>query len=135
MSDLNVVYTEAKFWLPMTTLFGIVIRAYISGKNAISDWADKLLNNHLHSIESSTKSTLIETQTTNALLRNFTTGSETVAKEVAGVKSTLADHHEKQAAVWQAVTESLVILKERSRANETRRARAAKKARKATNAS
>lgn len=109
MSDLNVLYTEAKFWLPLLSIFGLVIKAYVNGKKSVSEWADSLLNNHLHGIENNTKSTESETKETNKLLRDY-------AGKLDTVQGTLHAHHERQLQVWHGVTEALVVLKERTRA-------------------
>jgi hypothetical protein len=108
MTDLNALYHEAKFWLPMVTIFGIVIKAWLSSKQGVSDWADKLLNNHLAGIETATQSTETETKKTNELLRDH-------AGKLDMVQATLSEHHEHQLEAWKGITESLIILKERTR--------------------
>ncbi len=77
MTDLNYLYSEIKFWLPLLTGFGMVVKAYLSGKKGVSEWASSLLDNHLHSIETATKSTEFETRRTNTLL------TEAATREIA----------------------------------------------------
>jgi hypothetical protein len=110
MADLNALYHEVKFWLPMITTFGIVVKAYLSGKAGVSAWADKLLNNHLAGIETATQSTEAETKKTNDLLRDH-------AGKLDMVQATLSEHHEHQLEAWKGITESLIVLKERTRAS------------------
>jgi len=116
MSDLNAIYNEAKFWLPMITVFTIVIKAYLSGKKNVSDWADSLLNNHLHGIEQATKSTEEETKKTNSLLTEAAQRDIATAGKVDMVQSTPHEHHGRELQVWQTVAEALTVLKERTRA-------------------
>ena len=112
MTDLNALYHEIKFWLPMVTIFGIVIKTWLSSKQGVSDWANKLLNNHLAGIEAATQSTETETKKTNELLRDH-------AGKLDMVQTTLSEHHEHQLKAWKGITESLILLKERTRTRKT----------------
>ena len=103
MTDLNVAYTEMKFWLPMITVAAIVWKA----KTSVTGWVDKLFSNHLAHIEAATVNTAKETIQTNCLLR------DSVGK-LDMVQNTVNDQHEKNLQVWAGVCESLTILKERS---------------------
>jgi hypothetical protein len=115
MSDLNQLYIELKFWLPVVTAFTIVVKAYLGGKGKISDWADQLLNNHLSHIETATTSTEVETKKTNELLRTAAERDIATASKVDAVQSTLHTQHERQLEVWHGVTQALTVLKERTR--------------------
>ena len=105
-------YEILKWWLPIISAFGLVIKAYTSIKKALTEFTERLLNNHLSGIESATQSTEVETKKTNALLVGQT-------GKIEMVQNTLADHQEKNLIVWQGVLESLTILKERSRAHKS----------------
>ena len=127
-TDLNHLYGELKWWLPMLAGFGMVIKAYLSGKRGVSEWASSLLDNHLHSIETATKSTESETRRTNTLLTEAATREMATAGKVDMVQGTLNIHHERQLEVWHGVTEALTVLKERTRAcNPSRSRKTAKK--------
>jgi len=115
MTDLNHLYSELKWWLPMLTGFGMVIKAYLSGKKGVSEWASSLLDNHLHSIETATKSTESETRRTNTLLTEAATREMATAGKVDMVQGTLNTHHERQLEVWKEVAQALTVLKERTR--------------------
>ena len=115
MTDLNHLYSELKWWLPMLTGFGMVIKAYLNGKRVVSEWASSLLDNHLHSIETATKSTESETRRTNTLLTEAATREMATAGKVDMVQGTLNTHHERQLEVWKEVAQALTVLKERTR--------------------
>jgi hypothetical protein len=115
MTDLNHLYSELKWWLPMLTGFGMVIKAYLNGKRGVSEWASSLLDNHLHSIETATKSTESETRRTNTLLTEAATREMATAGKVDMVQGTLNTHHERQLEVWKEVAQALTVLKERTR--------------------
>jgi hypothetical protein len=115
MTDPNSLYGEIKFWLPMVTAFGIIVKAYLNGKKGVSEWASSLLDNHLHSIETATKSTESETRRTNTLLTEAATREMATAGKVDMVQGTLNTHHERQLEVWKEVAQALTVLKERTR--------------------
>lgn len=47
------IYALVKFWLPVITAFGLVIKGFHLASVGVSNWADRLLNNHLSHIEDS----------------------------------------------------------------------------------
>ena len=99
---------QIRWWLPLVSGFALVIKAYTSTKKSVTEFAERLLNNHLSGIETATQSTEVETKKTNAILQAQT-------GKIDMVQNTLADHQEKNLMVWQGVLESLTILKERTR--------------------
>ena len=101
-------YEIIKFWLPIISAFGLVIKAYTGGKKSVSEFCDKLLSNHLSHIEEATVSNAEEAKETNILLRDH-------SGKLEMVQSTLSAQHDKQLQVWQGVTEALIVLKERTR--------------------
>jgi hypothetical protein len=107
-------YEVIKWWLPIVSAGGIVVKAYLTAKKSISSYAEKLLNNHLAGIEAATKSTEAETKVTNKLLTD-------VSGQNVMVINAMNDHHDKQMLVWDSVTKTLAILEDRTRV--TRRAR------------
>jgi hypothetical protein len=107
-------YEMIKWWLPIISFGGIVVKAYLTAKKNISEYAEKLLNNHLAGIETATKSTEVETKTTNKLLTDVY-GQNTM------VMNTMNQHQEKQMLVWDGVVKTLTILEDRTRVS--RRAR------------
>ena len=128
MTDPNSLYGEIKFWLPMVTAFGIIVKAYLNGKKGVSEWASSLLDNHLHSIETATKSTESETRRTNTLLTEAAQREVATAGKVDMVQGTLNTHHERQLEVWKEVAQALTVLKERTRVcSPSRRASAKRK--------
>jgi hypothetical protein len=128
MTDPNSLYGEIKFWLPMVTAFGIIVKAYLNGKKGVSEWASNLLDNHLHSIETATKSTESETRRTNTLLTEAAQREIATAGKVDMVQGSLNTHHERQLEVWKEVTMALTVLKERTQAcSPSRSKRSAKR--------
>jgi hypothetical protein len=117
----HVLYEGLKFWLPVVTGFGIVIKAYVHAakkvaetKNSVQAWADTMLNNHLHSIQDATMQTVSETKKTNALLKDSAQQAIAVADHVERVASTISSHQEKEAQVWAGVVKTLAIIEDRT---------------------
>src|SRR5208337_4603867 len=44
-------YEALKFWLPVVTVVGLIIRGYLSAKKAASAWANTMLDNHMAHIQ------------------------------------------------------------------------------------
>jgi len=121
MTDPNSLYGELRYWLVWVSAYGVVIKAYLTGKRGVQEFVDKLLANHLAHIEEATVSTHIETKQTNVLLKDS-------SGKLEMIQNTLADHHDKNLQVWAAVTQSLTILAERTRAcNPSRAKKSAKR--------
>jgi len=116
LQHFGVAYQEAKYWLPLITIATIVWKA----KTAIIVWADALLNNHLHSIQEATVSTVIETKKTNTLLEDH-------SGKLLMLQNTTRDHNEKEMQVWTGVVNTLAVLEDRTRRTASRKAAHAKK--------
>jgi hypothetical protein len=109
-------YETVKYWLPLVTAGGIIIKAYLTAKKNISEYASRLLDNHLSGIEKATKSTEVETKTTNQLLKD-------VSGQNIMVLNTMNGHHEKQMQVWAGVVNTLAVLEDRTKLARAARAR------------
>lgn len=118
--DIAAVYTAAKYWIPLSTLFVMVFKAYTSGKRSIGAWAEKLLSNHLTHIQAATESTVLETKKTNVLLETAAVKQDATSKEVTESKNLLKDNAEKQLQVWQGVVKTLAVLEDRTRRSSPR---------------
>ena len=53
------IYEIIKFWLPIVTAFGFILRGYHTITRNVSEWADKLLHNHLSHIEQNTAQSVV----------------------------------------------------------------------------
>ena len=49
------LYEQFKFWTPLVSGFGLVIKAYFSVKKGIAEWANSLLQTHLGGIKDELK--------------------------------------------------------------------------------
>jgi hypothetical protein len=109
-----VAYEAVRFWLPLVTIGGLIIKAYISATKKISTWAERLLTNHLAHIEIATTSTERETKVTNQLLGQVSDQHQTLEKKVDSVFVNMNMHQEKQMHMWDTISKTLVILEDRS---------------------
>ena len=109
-----VAYEAVRFWLPLVTIGGLIIKAYISATKKISTWAERLLTNHLAHIEIATTSTERETKVTNKLLGQVSDQHQTLEKKVDSVFVNMNMHQEKQMHMWDTISKTLVILEDRS---------------------
>ena len=112
-------YEMIRWWLPILSFGGIVIKAYLSAKKSVGEWANKLFDNHLTHIEQATKNTEAETRVSNQLLKD-------VSGQNIMVLNTMNEYHEKQLVIWDGIVKTLAILEDRTRV-QVRAARARKK--------
>lgn len=73
------LYAALKFWLPIVTFFGLLIKAYKTAKGGIQQFADSLLGNHLHTIQENTGKTA-------ALLEEVRDDQRTMMTDIAILK-------------------------------------------------
>ena len=111
-TDLNTGYEIVRFWLPLVSGFAIVVKAYMSAKKSVGEWASKLLDNHLSHIQASTEQTTVETKQTNKLL-----------VEQAKHFESMLEHNKRETQVWQGVVNTLAVLKDRGRDRSRARSR------------
>lgn len=102
MSDLNAMYGELKFWLPMISGFSLAAGIWFKAKKSMQEWASKLLDNHLSHIQTATENT---------------------AASLSGLTQALINHEEKEMQVWQGVVRTLDVLEDRTSRSRARRRR------------
>jgi hypothetical protein len=116
-------YAALKFWLPMGTAFGLVIKAYRSLTTGVTSWADKLLNNHLSHIQAATESTAsltkIAAETSAQLLREILIESRRAAVASSQVQRDLKEYQNKDADTQRDIVTALAVLKDRHQAPTT----------------
>lgn len=78
-----------KFWLPILSAFGLVIKGWRTAVEKVTAWADRLLNNHMHHIEANTA-------------------------ETAEAMRDLKTYLESNVAIQQSILTNLEILKDRT---------------------
>ena len=85
------VYAALKFWLPMVTAFGLIIRAYHSAAGGITSWADKLLNNHLSHIQAGTERTATLLEQSQRELKMYQKEDSAVQRNIVTALEVLKD--------------------------------------------
>jgi hypothetical protein len=116
-------YEILKFWLPIVSAGGIVIKAYLTVKKGVGDWAERLLSNHLVHIEAAAKSTEAETKKTNEILKDSGERYQSVVRKLDIAFENMNEHNEKQLIMWDGVAKTLAVLEDRTRTARAARAR------------
>lgn len=102
MTDPNLLYGELKFWLPLLTFSGLIVKAYLNFRKSTTEWMNQLLDNHLTHIQKAT---------------------QTTSDGIAGLANAFNSHEEKEMKVWEGVVRTLDVLEDRT----ARRSRARRK--------
>ena len=107
---MYTTYEVIKWWLPILSAFGIVIGAWRSARKLVTEWVERLLNNHLHHIE-------LNTADAASALREQREEFVTLRKEQTQgfemVRQDFSRHSEMDARIQQAILTNLEILKDR----------------------
>jgi hypothetical protein len=93
MTQIDIAYDSLRFWLPLVSGFAIVVKAYMSAKKSVGEWASRLLNNHLSHIQAATQET---------------------AASIGVLGKMLLDHQDKEMQVWSGVVQNLAVLSDRT---------------------
>jgi hypothetical protein len=99
---------QIRWWLPIISAFGLIIKAYTSTKKNVAEFVERLLSNHLAHIETATVSNAEEAKQTNVLLKDH-------SGKLEMVQATLSDNHAKQLRVWSGVVKTLALIEDRTR--------------------
>lgn len=102
----EAIYEIVKFWLPIATAFGLVIRGWKSAKGGVTQWADLLLNNHLSHIQTATEASA-------SLLKEVRDNGVSAAAAVAQISQDLRLHEDSTLKVQRDILVGIEILKDR----------------------
>lgn len=106
----SAVHEALKFWLPVISAFLLVIKGWKTLVRKLTEWTEKLLNNHLHHIE-------INTAAAVELLRELPAEFKTLRGDQAisfmDIRRDLTTVVDTNNKVQQAILTNLEILKDR----------------------
>ena len=108
------IYNQLKYWIPLTTVCTMIYRAYRQASKSITDWADKLMSNHLTDIQAATErsAVLLEEVRDNQISQGVKV--DLVAIHSAKVASDLEKHEQEDGKVQRDILTTLEVLKDRS---------------------
>jgi len=100
LSQYQPLYENLKYWLPLVSTFVM----FWKGGKAVRNWADQLLNNHLHSIQESTKETV-------SVLKEVRDDSKKTLAATELVRTELADARQAGALAQEKLLGGIEALK------------------------
>lgn len=110
-------YAALKFWLPMLTGFTFVYSGWKSATRRITEWADRLLNNHLSHIQIATEDTAEAVKeyasASLKLLEEIRNDGKAAAHAVAQVRSDLKEHEDADTDLQGKILLGIEVLKDR----------------------
>jgi hypothetical protein len=95
-----------KFWLPIVSAFGLIVKAWFTIKKHVGDWAGTLLSNHLAHIQRACE------RTADSLEKQEVSVEQT-ARAVAKVAEDLKQHQDDDKEVQGRILGTLDVLKDR----------------------
>jgi len=108
------IYNQLKYWIPLTTVCTMIYRAYRQASKSITDWADKLMSNHLTHIQAATErsAVLLEEVRDNQAVQ--LEKAIYTAESVQKVAVDLEHHEQEDGKVQHDILTALEVLKDRS---------------------
>ena len=99
-------YEAIKYWLPVTTAFTLIVKAYSSAKKGVGMWAHKLLANHLQHIQNNTEKSCV-------LLGQIVDFQKKAQNSIENVAIDLKDHVKSDDEIQGRILTGIEILKDR----------------------
>ncbi len=114
-------YAALKYWLPLLTAFTFIFKAYKSAEKKISvgftQWANKLLDNHLSHIQTATEDTAAAMRafstTAVSLLEEIRNEGKASSHVIAQVQADLKAAQDKGDDRFHTIATDIAIIKER----------------------
>ncbi len=130
------LYDQAKYWLPLITIFSLLVHAYRTTGKKLTTWAESIIsskvdpvivllkgvnteivemnNNHLAHIESATKETLTVLTSMHESQLRVEDKQDKVAAKIEQVTDDLRDHEKDDNRIQGEILASLEVLKDRT---------------------
>lgn len=103
----QVLYETIKFWLPLATAGGFLIKAFLAGKRGVSTWASQLLDNHMAHIQQAAEDA-------SASLSAMTESNRQIAETMKEMRGDFQQSYTENARVQTAILTNLEVLKDRT---------------------
>jgi hypothetical protein len=109
----STAYEILKWWLPIITAFTLVIKGWSTVVKSVTEWAEKLLNNHLHHIQDNTAEAAELLRDTHAEFKTLRADQATAFADSRRDMMAFMDANNK---IQQSILLNLEVLRDRDRA-------------------
>lgn len=102
----QVMYETIKFWFPLATAGGFLIKTFLAGKRGVSIWANQLLNNHMAHIQQAAEDA-------SASLSTMAESNKEMVGTMKEMRTDFQQGYTENARVQTAILTNLEVLKDR----------------------
>lgn len=108
-----MIYGIIKFWLPIITLLGLIIKGFRIASQRVSDWANTLLDNHMKHIQDAAEKAAGAVVELSAYHRNNIDLQKNLVAEFSTMSHSLNTFCRDFTVMQQQVLTGIEVLKDR----------------------
>lgn len=105
------VYAFIKFWGPIATAVGLLVKAYLSATKGISSWANTLLDNHMQHIQDASERSSQAVVELASYHRDMLDSQRELVVAMCSMKEDLHDHTIEDLRVQTKILTGIEVLK------------------------
>lgn len=107
------VFAFIRLWLPVATVGGLIIKAYFTTKNGITNWANKILDNHMAHIQDATEKASIAVIELSNYHHNMLDTQTRMLSSLESMSSDFHSHVKDDHDIQSKMLVSMEMIKER----------------------
>jgi len=109
--SMLALYEQLKFWLPVTTVIGLIIKGYLSAKKAAQTWANTMLDNHMAHIQESSEQAAKAVVELAGFHKEMLEQQREVVNNMTLMQRDFHEHVQEDARVQNAILTTLEVVK------------------------
>jgi hypothetical protein len=107
------IYALIRFWLPLVTFFGLLIKGALLAGKRISNWADTFLDNHMNHIQESAEKAAVAVTELTKYHEGATILQKEMVSQLTGIRSELSEQGKQILGTQHQIITGIEILKDR----------------------
>lgn len=108
---LAALYEQLKFWLPVTTVITLMVRAYFATKKAAQSWANTMLDNHMAHIQASSERAAAAVTELAGYHKEMLDQQRDLVQNMTMMQRDFHEHTMEDARVQSAIFTALEVIK------------------------
>ena len=109
--DWVAVYVALKYWVPVTTVISLGVKAYFVTKKAATKWADTMLDNHMAHIEASSERAAAAVTELAGYHKEMLDQQREMVSNIALVQRDFHEHVREDERVQSAILTGIEVIK------------------------
>ncbi len=106
-----LIYAFIKFWLPIVTAFGLMIKGFFVLRSSMGDWAAKFLDNHMAHIQDVTEQSSVAVRELATYHKEMLRTQDSVVRSIELISRDFHDHTLEDQRVQGAILTGIEVIK------------------------